>query len=292
VYVQMFHRNGLPLTGVMLAHAPSRYDRYFGTVTSGPNGEVAVAWAADVGRQSSPNYYNNAMGRIFSSRLAPLTGELMVGKGSSYDNSGPFPDAIALAADGSLAAALTYAGDGVYVYATRVSRNGTPLAIDLPYDVNVSNTYDASLAMAPDGRFLVVWDTQGPVLPSQLPLASQPPGPILGRLFHADGTADGADAFQVDRRVPGQRTDPKVVWTAGGYVAIWEDESGQDGNGSGLFGRLLTLDGAPVGGDFQVDVTSAGNQGSPALAAGPRSAVAVWVTEDSTNVYARRIAFP
>lgn len=293
VEVQMFRRNGSPLTHAELAHLPSPFNRYFGVVSATPEGQVVVAWAADVGYQQTFGYYNNAEARVFSAQLAPLTGEVLLSMGSYVDGSGPFPDAIAMAPDGSLTAALTYYGDDISVYAVRVSQSGKALPID-PLFPDDESSYDASLAMKPDGSFAIVWDEQFPAFPWLLPLGPEPPGPIHGLLFDADGTAQEADEFQVNRRVPGQRTTPKIVWQpAGGYVTIWEDESGQDGDGTGIFGRLLSADGTPTGGDFLVTVTTAGNQSSPALAAGPKgTAVAVWLSGTATTVYARLITLP
>jgi hypothetical protein len=293
VEVQMFERSGSPSTRAALAHLPSRFDRYSGVVTATAEGRVVVAWAADVGYQTSIGYYNNAAARIFSARLAPLTGELLLSMGSGVDGSGPFPDAIALAPDGSLTAALTYYGDSINVFAVRVAQSGKALPVD-PLYPDAETSYDASLAMKPDGSFAAVWDEQTPAFPWLLPLRPEPPGPIHGRLFDADGTAEGPDAFQVNRRAPGQRTLPKIVWQpAGGYITIWEDESGQDGDGTGIFGRFLSANGAPAGGDFRVNLTTAGNQSSPALAAGPKAtAVAVWLSGTATAVYARLITLP
>ena len=61
--------------------------------------------------------------RIFSPRLAPVSGEPTLSVGTVTDNAGPagpFPDAIAMAPDGSLAASPTYVGDSVYISAVRV----------------------------------------------------------------------------------------------------------------------------------------------------------------------------
>lgn len=293
VLVQMFQRGGAPLTRATLAHLPSRFNRYFGVVTATAAGGVAVAWAADVGTQTSFGYYNNAMARVFSAQLVPLTGEVLLSEGSYVDGSGPFPDAIAVAPDGALTAALTYYGDSIYVYAARVSQSGKTLPVG-PLDFISDGTYDASLAMKPDGSFTIVWDEQSPAFPWLLPLPPEPPGPVYGHLFDADGAAQGSERFQVNRRGAGQRTLPKIVWQpAGGYITLWEDESGQDGDGTGIFGRILSAGGAPAGGDFLVNVTTAGNQSSPALAAGPKAtAVAVWLSGTAGTVYARLITLP
>jgi hypothetical protein len=296
VYVQRFDRAGHPLTPAVLAHDPSPFNRYFGALAVGANGHIAVIWAADVVSPLSPDYRNDADGRIFSSSLTPLSGELLVALGSATDGSGPFPDSLALASGDTLVAALTYAGDGVDVFVQRVAADGTLLATDAifpPSECCIGNTYDSSLAMAADGSFAVVWDYQSPADLSRLPLPLTPQSGISGRLFSADGVAHGNAVLQINRRQLGVLTTPVVAWLPGGtFAAAWTDESGRDGSGSGIFGRLLAADGTPIGRDFLINTTTAGNQVSPAMAAGPGGAVAVWVSGPATTIYARRIAAP
>ncbi len=105
--------------------------------------------------------------------------------------------------------------------------------------------------------------------------------------------AQGNAVLQINRRQLGVLTTPVVAWLpTGNFAAAWTDESGRDGAGSGIFGRLLAADGTPLGRDFLINTTAAGNQHSPAIAAGPGGAVAVWVSEPATTIYARRIAAP
>lgn len=299
VFVQLFNRKGAPLGPAVLAHDPSPDARYFGALAVAADGRIAVIWAADVGQASDQSYRNDADVRIFDSELHPLTGETLVSMGSAVDGSGPFPDALAFGPDDTLVAALTYAGDSVDVFAQRIAADGTPLPTD-QIDTGLTacpcidgNTYDSSLAMAPDGSFIVTWDYGYPAQPSQLPLPLSPPSGINGRLFTAGGNAQGTAAIQVNRRNLGQLTSPQIASLGtGGFVAAWVEESGRDGDGDGIFARLLAEDGTPQGRDFLVNAITAGNQTSPNLAAGPRGAIIVWLSGPGTTVYARRIEGP
>jgi hypothetical protein len=299
VFVQLFNRKGAPLTPAVLAHDPSPDARYFGALAVAADGRIAVLWAADVGQATNQTYRNDADVRIFDSELRPLTGEMLVSMGSTADGSGPFPDALAFGPDDTLVAALTYAGDSVDVFAQRIAADGTPLPTD-QIDTGLTacrcidgNTYDASLAMAPDGSFIVTWDYGYPAQPYQLPLPLSPPSGINGRLFTASGNALGTAAIQVNRRNLGQLTSPQIAALGtGGFAAAWVEESGRDGDGNGIFARLIAEDGSPQGRDFLVNAITAGNQTSPNLAAGPRGAIIVWLSGTGTTVYARRIQGP
>jgi hypothetical protein len=296
VYVQMFHRTGKPLTAPLAANRPSAADRYLGIVAGHPDGKVVVAWAANVASSPPGQQYNNAVARIFSPQLVPLTGELTLATGSATDGSGPYPDSIAFAPDGALVASLTYAGDGVAVFAARIDSKGAALPINSPFpaDCCIANSYDSDLAMAPDGSFMMVWDYTTPVPLNLLPVAPSPPLPIDGRFFAADGAAQGDAMITVNRRPLGVRTTPRIAWEegtdgSGGFVSVWVDESGRDGDGAGIFGRLLGADGTPYGGEFQVNVAGAGDRDQLQLAGGPAGAVAVWVNEADGNVFARLV---
>ncbi len=290
VFVQRFSRAGKPLTPAVQAHDDSTLDRYFGALAVGPTGRVAVLWAADFGSAFDGTYRNDAYVRVFTRNLVPLTAELRVAMGSAADGSGPFPDALAMAADGSLAAAMTYAGDAVFVFVNRVAPDGTLLSSDIPAGTCCAgNTYDSSLAMAPDGHYAVVWDYVRPASLGQLPLPPAPASGISGQVYGADGTAEGS-ILQINRRPLGQLVTPALAWLpAGGFMAAWEDESARDGSGSSIYGRLLAADGTPTGLDFPVAVTTRGNQTSPAIGAGPGGAVVVWVSGTTTTIYARRV---
>ncbi|HYL05679.1 MAG TPA: hypothetical protein VE075_06545 [Thermoanaerobaculia bacterium] len=293
VFVQRFSRAGKALTPPVQAHDDSTSDRYFGALAVGTTGRVAVLWAADVGSAFDQTYRNDAFVRVFSRNLVPLTGELQVAMGDVADGSGPFPDALAMAADGSLTAVMTYAGDSVDVFVQRIAPDGTLLDTDSifpPDNCCAGNTYDASLAMAPDGRIAVAWDYQRPATLDRLPLALTPPSGISGRMYGADGKAQGNPLLRINRRSLGQRVTPALACLpAGGCIAAWEDESARDGSGSGIFGRLLAADGTPAGPDFLVNGTTSGNQISPAIGAGPGGTVVVWVSGPASTIYARRV---
>jgi large repetitive protein len=301
VLLQMFDRGGKPLTAPVVANLPSKFNRGSAVIAGKPDGTLVVAWEAD--QPASPNssdpldVFTNTVARLFSPLLRPLSGELTVATGTPVDLSGPIPDAIAFAPDGALLVTMTYVSDSVNVFGRRITTTGAQLPMDSLFqgDENCCGyNFDSSLAVAPDGSFAAVWDQTGPAASNQIPVPPSPPFPIQGRFFSADAKAQGDSVITVNRRPLGVRTTPRIAWQtagdSGGFITVWMDESGRDGSGSGIFGRLLAADGTPTGGEFQVDQTSAGNQDQVQLAGGPNGAVAVWVSETRTNIYARLIS--
>ena len=60
----------------------------------------------------------------------------------------------------------------------------------------------------------------------------------------------------------GSQTIPQAAATAdGGYVIIWASAGGQDGSASGVYGQRYDSGGVVAGGEFLVNVTTAGSQG-------------------------------
>ena len=294
VFMQVFSRAGTALTGPVTPHGPSPAYYADATLTVGADGRIAILWAA-IGLAPYPGpCATNVYARIFSPRLTPLTEVLTVDLGSDSDCSGPLPDAVALGADDAIVSALTYWGSAVDVYVVRIAKDGSRLPVDTecPYGVSCAApaTYDASLALAPDGGYEVVWDEQPQFYPITLPPGMPYPAlPISGRRFAADGTS--AQGEPINQSLPGTLAVPKLAWlpAAQSFVAIWIAEAKRDGVGTGIYGRVLGLAGTPEGSDFRISRSSAPGQDSPNLAAGNHGAVAVWMAEGRSTIYARRI---
>ncbi|UTW59539.1 cadherin-like domain-containing protein [Kordiimonas sp. SCSIO 12603] len=97
---------------------------------------------------------------------------------------------------------------------------------------------------------------------------------------------DPADENQVNTEVAGDQREPDVATfgadhptLAGGHVIVWQS-SGQDGDGQGVYGQLYGADGQPLGFEFQIDDSTAGDQTLPSvdvLANG--NIIIVWSTE-------------
>ena len=80
-------------------------------------------------------------------------------------------------------------------------------------------------------------------------------------------------ATQVNTTTSGNQVAPDVASfgsaagvLAGGHVVVFEDRSGADGNGRGIFGQLFGADGQPVGSQFQISGALSGNQERPSVA--------------------------
>ncbi len=86
---------------------------------------------------------------------------------------------------------------------------------------------------------------------------------------------------------------PEVATNGNGtFVVAWES-LGQDGDGFGIFGQRLDRDGAPIGTEFAVSSTAAGNQFDPSVGVWPDGGfVVTWASygQDGSGygIYAQR----
>ncbi len=113
-----------------------------------------------------------------------------------------------------------------------------------------------AVAMAEPGDFVAVWSSVG---------QDGSGSGIYGQRFDAAGTRAGPE-FRVNTYTNYGQFAPSVAMDpSGGFVVVWESVS-QDGDGSGVFGRLYDRFGAPQGPEFAVNSYTTGDQGSPSVA--------------------------
>lgn len=135
-------------------------------------------------------------------------------------------------------------------------RTGTALTGDfLINEASNATQIDPSLSCSRNGLFVCAYvDASG---------ATGDPREVMVRLFNDDGVALGASQL-VNTVSTGMQRDPSVAMSGlGDFVVVWQDESGLDGDGFGLFARLFDANGTPRGDQFQITQTTAGNQQDP-----------------------------
>src|SRR5262249_56751936 len=100
---------------------------------------------------------------------------------------------------------------------------------------------------------------------------------------------------KVNTTAAGDQTAPAVAADAlGNFVIVWQS-AGQDGDGWGVYGQRFAADGTPLGGEFQVNTTAAGDQRDPDVAVDAAgNFVVTWSSwgqdGDGWGVYGQRFA--
>jgi hypothetical protein len=173
-------------------------------------------------------------------------------------------------------------GAGDAVFGRRYASDGMPQGDEFQVNQYTTNNQRvARVSQATDGSFVVVWESYG---------QGESYHNIFGRRFAGNGMAQ-TDEFLVNQYTTGDQRRPSVAHAPdGSFVVTWHG-AGQDASGNGVFARRYASNGTAVGGEFQVNSTTAGDQRYASLSrAADGRFVVVWESPDEniTGVYGRR----
>jgi hypothetical protein len=259
--------------------------RYPAAATDG-QGRVVVVWERGDGSAVS--------GRRFAPSGLPAGAEFVITQYPVGFQSNPRYEVAADGAGRFVAAWSSYDSPGndtgLSIQARRYAADGSPAAGQ--FQVNTFTTDNQTepdiAAAATDGRFVVVWTSEGSV-------GNDTEGTsIQGRLFNAGGSP--LATFQVNNVTTNDQTQPAVAMGPGGaFVVAWKSYT--DGDQSGIQARRFTSGGAPVASQFLVNSYTTGVQGDPDVAVDPQGRfVIAWTSNEATgdadleSVQARRFA--
>ena len=198
-----------------------------------------------------------------------------------------FPS-VAMAPDGRLVVvwqSMMQDGDTNGIYAQVYDASGNPVGGEFRVNSHtIGSQNHPRVAMAPDGRFMVVWSSGAQ--------DSDGSTGIYAQMYSANGTPDGTE-FSVNTYVNNTQDAPDVAaGPDGSFIVVWESW-GQDGEGYGIYGQRYGSDGSPVGSEFQVNTSSDSNQQYPRVTVGGDGRfVVVWQGYDqytsSYDIYGQR----
>ena len=181
----------------------------------------------------------------------PLSGEFAVD--SSLSNTARYASTIAALEDGGFVIAWNQGDAGIVV--RRFGANQQPIGSEFAVD-GAATARNPSIAALDGGGFVVTWSS----------FDQAGTGDIFGQRFSSAGTALGG-AFQINTTMASDQQGVAVAaLDGGGFVATWLSNL-QDGDSLGVYGQRYDAAGAPVGGEFLINTTTAGAQFLPAVAA-------------------------
>ena len=214
----------------------------FPAVAMDDAGNFVVAW-------NDPSSTTGAFARLYSATGAA--------RGNPFPVGGPDAIRCDIDADGDFVVAWRSFGLDGDIYAQRYDADGAPRGGPLRVNtLTAGNQSHPSVSCDADGDFVVAWTS-----------LYEPDGYFYGvraRRYDASGVARG-DEFPVSTfRSP--KVETAVACDADGdFVVTWNSIL-QDGFRGGVYARRFDAGGAPDGGEFRVNTTTAGNQGGPDVA--------------------------
>jgi large repetitive protein len=139
-----------------------------------------------------------------------------------------------------------------------------------------------AVAMAADGSFAIAWSSQG-----QGETTSANWGAYI-RFFNADGTA-ASDEILVDPvKTRNQSTASIALMSDGNYLVTWTDDDtaapALDESLNGVYGRVFSPTGSPVGNEFLINEKIGGGQYNSSIATSANGTfVVTWGTNAATG---------
>ena len=253
---QRYDSGGNKVGGEFLINYYGNDDQNRPVVAGLAGGGFVVAW-------HSENQEGNAFevyGKIYDTNGAPSTGEFRI---NSYTDSNQDIPAITALDDGRFV--VTWSSndqdlDSLGIFGQVFNADGS---IAIPeFQVNshtVSYQDMSSVSGLTDNGFVVVWETPGYELPDMDGTA------IYARIFGPDGTPNPSDILINKTHVIGNQNYADVTGLSDGNILVtWGSATG-DGDGYGVFGKILDSNGNTVYGEFSVNSTTALDQYLPAI---------------------------
>ena len=237
-----------------------------------PDGSFVVVWSS-YGQDGS---HFGVFGQRFASSGSSAGTEFQV---NTYTTDRQIDPAVAIDATGNFAVVWSsYApdGSGFGISGQRFASSGSPLGGEF-----LVNSYTPfiqaipAIAMAPDGAFVVVWDSSGQDGDST---------GVFGQRFASSGSALGTE-FQVNSYTTSdQRVAAVAVSDEGDFIVTWN--SVQDGDQTGIFGQHFARNGRALGSEFQVNTYTTSTQFAPTVAwAANGNFVVAWESYDQDGQY-------
>jgi hypothetical protein len=248
-----------------------------GVVTVAADGSFLVAWHSsnqDLGSAGLGIY-----GRRYNSAGTAVGTEIHISTTTTGNQQNP---SAASLPSGSVVVWDSPDGGVQGIFGQRLNTSGAPVGGEFPVNTYTSMTQQrARVAAAPDGRFVVVWESQ-----------SQDGNglSVFGRRYDGSGSPLSGE-FQVNTYTTSNQAYPAVSMASdGSFVVLWASAF-QDGSQLGVFGQRFDPNGVREGSEFRVNTWTTNNQSQPSVAsASDGSFVVTWrsyAVEPMTGVRAQ-----
>ena len=284
IFGQRFDSAGNAVGGEFQVNSFIAADQNMGKVVGLTGGGFVVVWESGPGQDVSGQ---GVFGQQYDAAGNPVGGEFLVNSSESFDQRAP---SLAALNDGGYV--VVWESDftapdssSLGVFGQRYDAGGN--AVGGQFLVNTftaSSQSAASVTGLDDGGYMVAWRSFGQDGDSW---------GIYGQRYDAAGATVGTE-FQVNTETAGAQDIPEVVaLDGGGYVVVWQSAA-QDGSGNGVFGQAYDAANVSQGGEFQINSTTAGDQGMPVVTALTGGGfVATWDSADAdqSGVFAKVFTF-
>jgi hypothetical protein len=264
VYARRFDATGTALGAQFLVNTTTANTQASPAIAMNASGDFVVTWQSTNQDGSGTGVYAQrynsagvAQGGEFRVNSTTANNQLRAAPG--MDSAGNF--VVAWASQNQDNAS------SLGIYAQRFDASGVAQGGEFRVNTTIANDQRSpSVAMAPDGRFVVTWNGY-----------TGTSYEIYAQRYDASGVAQGAETLVNTTTAGDQIIAVASMDNDANYVVIWE---GPDSNGDGIYGQRYNSAGVAQGSEFQI---STGNfpQGTPSVTMRPGGGF--FVTWESTG---------
>ena len=282
IFGRRFDAAGSPLGDEFPVNQGTVGDQNDAVVAAAADGGFVVVWETN----ALLDEFEDLVARRFDSAALPVGDDFQVNVFTTGDQE----DAdIAVSDTGDFVVVWeSESQDGSYdgVFGRRLDSTGQPLGGEFAVNTYVPGDQDdPSLAVGPDGTFVVAWEDD-----TQLDADDS----IWARFFDAAGVPLDTP-FQVETST-GYQFSPQVAFDGDGQaIIVWDGSEAGNLFSGDIFARSYSVDGQPTSDEVPV-FEGAGHQILPVVAFGDRDGIVVWTgdTGDGSmfGVFARQIVTP
>jgi len=246
-------------------------------------GNFVVVWEQENGLDGN---LSGIFAQRFNAAGVPQGTEFRV---NTYTTSNQRTPSVAMDADGDFVVAWESFKGGFTsfeVCAQRFNSAGVPQGGEFTANTyTLSEQKNPSVAMDPDGNFVIAWDSLG---------QDNNSAAVIARQYDSSGTAQGGEIL-VNSYTTGVQWEPSAAMDSdGNFVVIWSGDQ-EDGSGMGVFGQAFSSAGFRQGGEFRANTFTSSEQTRCAVAMDADGSFSVvWdsVDQDGSQfgVYSQRYA--
>jgi hypothetical protein len=283
VFGQRFSADGQLVGTDFQVNATTSDDQRRAALAMSADGAFMVVWQSSEQDGDSGGVF----GRRFAADASPLGTEFQVNAFTSGNQYIPQIEALTgggfVVAWGSGGQDDPRSGFDAGVFAQRFGSDGARDGGEFQVNTYTTDTQsNVAIAARSDGGFTMVWED----------FEQDPAGHgVFAQRYASSGVRLGTE-FQLDAAPTGNQFRPKAgPLPQNGFVAVWHDDIA-DGDGTSLFARAFDANGAPLGGELQVNTTTTGDQAAPEVAAhADGQSLVVWgsSSQDFGDIIAQRL---
>ncbi|MFT7463532.1 MAG: hypothetical protein ACI9EF_001876 [Pseudohongiellaceae bacterium] len=261
ISLRFFEGDGTPSSSELLANEVFQAnDQDEPMVAMDGAGNLFVCWTD---RDGSDGDGIGTFGRVYDAAGQPLGPDFQINQTWMESQWEPMPKALP---GGGWVVAFNGDNDGE-AYLRFMTVDGTPTTGDVNINTFHNNGQtEAECAVSADGVVLTIYsDFGGNVAPGTFTN-------LLARRFNTNGLALDPLEFVVnDSTLPFDQLEPRMAASKlpsgqGVFIIVWEDR-GNDGDGDSVWARRYNTAGQALGPEWQVNVTTSGDQKLPEVAA-------------------------